>query len=148
MQLKWLLAAAPLAFLGACKQPQIPEYQAFENFRINKVGLGESVVSADIKYYNPNHFALQLRGAELDVSINNRYVGRTVLDTLVTIPKLDTFYLPMQMKVDMKQLVSNALSLLINSEIDVKVNGKVKMGKSGVYFNVPVNYQGKQEIDW
>jgi hypothetical protein len=52
------------------------------------------------------------------------------------------------MKVDMKQLFTNALSLLVNNEIDVKVNGTIRLGKSGVYFSMPVNYAGKQTIDW
>jgi len=133
---------------ASCKQPEIPEYQAFENFTIGKIGLSETVVSADLKYYNPNSYALKLKHADLDVSINHQPVGKSVLDTLITIPKKDTFYLPVSMKVNVKQLFNNALSLLLNNEIDVKVTGTVKLGKSGVYFNMPVNYSGKQKIEW
>lgn len=147
-RIKWAFPALLLTLIAGCKQPQIPEYQAFENFKISKFGLSESVVSADLKYYNPNDFALKLKHADLDLSVNDRHVGHSVLDTLVTIPSRDTFYLPLKMKVDMKQLFTNALSLLINNEIDVKVNGNIKLGKSGVYFNMPVNYSGKQTIDW
>ena len=142
------LAATLLLSLASCKQPQIPEYQAFENFTISKFGISESVVSADLKYYNPNSYALDLKHAELDVAINDRPVGKSILDSLITIPRQDTFYLPVKMKVNMKQLFNNALSLLLNNEIDVKVTGTVKLGKSGVFFNMPVNYAGKQKIEW
>ncbi|KIC90136.1 hypothetical protein HY58_12300 [Flavihumibacter sp. ZG627] len=150
-RLKWLkliMLALPILVMVGCRQPQIPEYQAFENFRINSMGLKESVVSADLKYYNPNDFALQLKGADLGVTLNDKAVGRSVLDTLIIIPRKDTFLLPVKMKVDMKQLFNNALALLMNSEIDVKVNGTVKLGKSGVFFNMPVNYSGKQQVQW
>ncbi|ULQ54400.1 LEA type 2 family protein [Flavihumibacter fluvii] len=150
-RLKWLkitILSAQLFGLASCKQPQIPEYQAFENFTISKFGFSESVVSADLKYYNPNTYALSLKRAELDISINDQPVGKSILDTLIAIPRQDTFYLPVKMKVNMKQLFNNALSLLMNNEIDVKVNGTVKLGKSGVFFNMPVNYAGKQKIEW
>lgn len=148
MGLKGAFLGLLLLTIAGCRQPRIPEYQAFENFRINQVGLKESVVSADLKYYNPNEFALQLKGAELDVTLNERHVGRSILDTLITIPRKDTFLLPVKMKVDMKQLFSNALSMLLNPEVEVKVNGSVKLGKNGVFFNMPVNYKGTQQIEW
>ncbi len=132
----------------ACKTPQIPAYQAFDNFQLQKVGMGESVVSADLKYYNPNSYPLQLKRADLAISIDGKPVGTTALDTLIEIPKLDTFYVPVKMRVDMKQLLSNALSMLLSDGIDVKVSGTIKMGRSGVFFNVPVNYEGRQEIKW
>ena len=139
-----------LALLGttACRQPEIPEYQALENFSLGKIGMNETVVSADLKYYNPNNYELQFRRADLAIAINNKPVGNTVLDTLIRIPKKDTFYVPVQMKVNMKQLLGNAFSLLLNNELDIKVNGTIRMGRSGFFMNLPVNYEGKQKIDW
>lgn len=137
-----------LWMLSACSQPQIPEYQAFENFRLSKIAMNETVVSADLKYFNPNEYELQFRRADLDISLNNKFVGKTVLDTLIRIPKRDTFYVPVQMKVNLKQLFSNAFSLLLNNEMEVKVNGTIRIGRSGFFMNMPVNYTGKQEIDW
>ena len=134
--------------LGACRQPEIPEYQALENFSLGKIGMNETVVSADLKYYNPNNYELQFRRADLAIAINNKPVGNTVLDTLIRIPKKDTFYVPVQMKVNMKQLLGNAFSLLLNNELDIKVNGTIRMGRSGFFMNLPVNYEGKQKIDW
>lgn len=110
--------------------------------------MNETVVSADLKYYNPNSYELQFRRADLDISLNDKFVGKTVLDTLIRIPKLDTFYVPVQMKVNLKQLFSNALTLLLENEMDVKVSGMIRLGRSGFFMNLPVNYSGKQEIRW
>lgn len=137
-----------LILMASCSQPKIPEYQAFENFQISKINLGESVVSADLKYYNPNPYPLQLKHADLAIRLDDKPVGTTVLDTLIIIPKQDTFYLPVKMKVNMKQLLSNALSMLLSDGIEVKVDGTVKMGRSGIFFNMPVHYTGRQEIKW
>lgn len=140
--------ALPLFSIISCRQPEIPEYQALENFRFGKIGMKETVVSADLKYYNPNGYALQFRRADLAISVNDRPVGTTILDTLIHIPKKDTFYIPVQMKVNLKQLMGNALTLLMNDELDIKVNGTIRMGRSGFFMNLPVNYQGKQKIEW
>jgi LEA14-like dessication related protein len=139
-----------LSFLSmmACRQPEIPEYQALENFSLGKIGMKETVVSADLKYYNPNNYELQFRRADLAIAINDRPVGNTILDTLIRIPKKDTFYVPVQMKVNMKQVLGNALTLLMKDELDIKVNGTIRMGRSGFFMNIPVNYQGKQKIEW
>jgi LEA14-like dessication related protein len=139
---------APLLSLSGCRQPEIPEYQALENLSFGKIGMKETVVSADLKYYNPNGYPLPFRSANLAISVNDKPVGTTVLDTLIRIPKRDTFYIPVQMKVNMKQLLGNALTLLMNDELDIKVTGTVRVGRSGIMMNLPVNYQGKQKIEW
>lgn len=145
-----LMAAIALTCwtMSSCKQPEIPEYQALENFNIGRMGMKETVVSADLKYYNPNNYELQFRRADLAISVNDRPVGNTVLDTLIWIPKKDTFYIPVQMKVNLKQLMGNALTLIMDDELDIKVNGTVRLGRSGFFMNLPVNYQGKQKINW
>jgi LEA14-like dessication related protein len=69
-----------------------------------------------------------------------------LLDTLILIPKKDTFSIPVVMEVEMKNLFPNAFSLLTKTEIDLRIEGTVKVGKGGVFLNVPVKYQGKQKI--
>jgi hypothetical protein len=51
------------------------------------------------------------------------------------------------MKVDMKQVYSNALDILLNNEVNIKLDGFAKLGKGGIFFDVPIKYEGKQKID-
>ncbi len=142
-----LITLAALLFLASCSRPLAPEYGGIENFRVNTLGVGESAISADLKYYNPNNFALKLKYGETDVYLNNRFLGKTVLDTLTVIPARDSFFIPVSMKVDMKQVYSNALSILLSNQVQIKLNGYAKMGKGGIYFNLPINYEGTQKLD-
>jgi LEA14-like dessication related protein len=128
-------------------QPQAPQYAGLENFKVNTLGLGESVVAADLKYFNPNNFQMKLKYGEMDVYINNRFIGKTLLDTMTAIPAKDSFLIPVSMKVDMKQIYSNALDILLSHEATIKLDGFAKLGKAGLYFNVPIKYEGKQKID-
>ncbi len=143
------LLALPLFSLvqAGCKKPEAPIYEGIDNFRLENPGWKESVVSADVKYYNPNNYSLQFRRAELSVYINDHFVGNSVLDSLINIPKKDTFLIPVALKVNMSDIVSNALQALLLHEVTIKLDGFARLGKAGLYIKVPIHYEGKQKIE-
>ena len=143
----YYLAAVVLLMMVGCAKPKDLQYLDIGNFHLNKAGLSESIVAADVTYYNPNSFNLKLKKANLDVYINDKYVGHTDLDTLIHIPALDTFYIPITMKLNLGDLLTNAAQLLLNPEVKLRIQGKAKVGKSGIYKNIPVDYEGKERID-
>jgi len=142
-----VVAGVCALLLTGCSRPIAPEYGGIENFRVNTLGAGQSAISADLKYYNPNNFTLKLKYGETDVYLNNRLLGKTILDTLTMIPARDSFLIPVSMNVDMKQLYSNALDILLSNEVTIRLDGFAKMGKSGIFFNLPIKYEGKQQLD-
>jgi LEA14-like dessication related protein len=149
-QIAWPRLLALLLFAGlpwACKRPEAPVYQDMQNFRLEHPGWKESVVSADVRYYNPNPYKLQFRRAELSVSINNHFVGKSVLDTLIEIPKRDTFSIPVSLKVNTKDVFANALEVVLLHEAQIKLDGFARLGKAGIYINVPIHYEGRQRVD-
>jgi LEA14-like dessication related protein len=142
-----VLFSIVVLFTFGCRQPKSLEYLDFQNLRVDAIGLKGSVISAELKYFNPNRFKMQLKSAEMDISVNKKFLGRSVLDTLMHIPAKDTFLIPVQLKVDGTQILSHALSSLFTREIEIKLDGKAKIGKAGVFFNFPFSYEGKQKIN-
>ena len=141
------LLVCGLAGIISCGKPKPPEYIDFGNVRVQKLGMSESMVGVDVKFYNPNPFNIQLRSADFDVFFNDKFVGHSTLDSLIKIPKLYTFYIPVDMKVNIKDLMKNAVQLLLNPEVAIKVKGNAKVGKGGIFKNFPVDYEGKQKVD-
>jgi LEA14-like dessication related protein len=139
-----LLIILPLFF--SCAKPKEPHYIDFQNFKFDEIGAGQSVIYAELKYYNPNRFMLKLKEGQVDVSVNNTLLGNSKLDTMLVIPKMDTFIIPLQMKVDTKTLMLKALNVILSNEMEIKLDGNAMLGKAGIYFNVPIHYQGKQKI--
>ena len=131
----------------ACKSAlKEPDFVGAKNFTIGKFGLQESYIGMDLFYFNPNGFKLQLKNADLDVYLENRFVGKTLLDTLLDIPLKDTFSIPVKMSVNMKNLFPNLLTLALKEEVEVKMEGTAKVSKSGITMNIPVHYTGKHKI--
>jgi LEA14-like dessication related protein len=139
-----LLTALTVILTQLFKEPQFVEAR---NFKIQSLGLKSSTVRADLVYVNPNAFGLKLKNADLDVFLDDRFVGHSVVDTLIDIPARDSFALPVKLDVEMKNLFPNALSLLTQHEVMLGIKGKARIGKAGIFLNVPVNYQGKQELN-
>ncbi len=134
-------------FFVSCRKPQELVYQKVQNFQIMGVGLSKSTVSLDIKLYNPNHFAVNLKEADIEVFVNERFVGKVNLNsTHYTIPKLDTFLMPVSVQVDIKNMIPDAIGLLFNKKIAIKLDGIIKAGKHGVYFPIPIKYEEMKEI--
>ena len=142
--LPYLLA---LIFVGhSCSSPKMIEYRDYKNFSIEKLGFSNSQVKLDLEYFNPNNFGLQLRRTELDIYINNTFLGHSSSDTLINIPRNNTFLLPIKFDADMKNLFKNAWNTMMGNEVTVKVTGKLKIGKANVFMSMPVEYEGKHKF--
>lgn len=145
---RFVLPALTLLFLCShCSKPLAPTYLGYENFRVEKVGLQKNVLATDIKLYNPNRFPLQLKSASLDVYMNNDYLGHTALETLITLPAKDTSYIPLTLQANTKDVLSNAWKVFLNPEVKIKITGSAKAGRSGIFVNLPVDYEGTQRIE-
>jgi LEA14-like dessication related protein len=137
---------ALLIFMTSCREPKELEYRDFKNLSSEKLGFSSSTFSIDLVYYNPNNFGLDLKRTDLDIYIDNNYLGHTTQDFQIHIPKRAEFSIPLKISVDMKNAYKNALPTLFGKEVVVKVTGSVKVGKANVYKSFKVDYEGKQKF--
>lgn len=148
--MKIILPLYPLAFLiliiyaTSCQAPKDLVYRDFKNLKVEKMGFAATTLKVDLVYYNPNNFGLQLKYTDLDIYVNNNYLGHSSQDYQITIPRLSEFTMPLAIEVDMKNLLKNAFPTLLGKEVLVKVTGTVKLGKANVFKTFPVNYEGVQ----
>lgn len=141
-----LLLILAIFFVTSCRAPKDLVYRDFKNLSIEKMGFTSSKIKLELVCYNPNNFGLQLKSTDLDISLDDNYLGHTAQEYQVNIPKRGEFTLPVQIDVDMKNMLVNALSTIMGKEVLVKVTGKVKVGKANVYKTFPVNYEAKQKF--
>jgi LEA14-like dessication related protein len=134
--------------LVSCTTPKELEYRDFKNLEVVKVGFAATTLKMDLIYYNPNNFGLELNRTDLDVYINNSYLGKTAQEYQVSIPKRAEFSIPVSIDVDMKNLLKNGLATFLTNEVMVKVTGTIRVGKLNVFKTFNVNYEGKQQFSF
>lgn len=128
--------------------PKELEYREFKNLTVEKMGVSTTSLKMDLVYYNPNNFGMELSNTDLDVFINSNYLGKTVQEYQVSIPKREEFTIPIKIDVDMKNLIKNGLTTFLTNEVIVKLTGTVRVGKLNVFKTFPVNYEGKQHFNF
>lgn len=130
----------------ACKKPKGLEYVSTTGWKVEQEGLLNTTIHAEVRYYNPNRYPLQMKKANCDVFVNETFMGHFDLDSLLTLPAKDTFMIPVKMKTETVKLLKAGVAFL-DKEVKVRVNGNVKVGRSGVFLNVPLSYEGIQKIE-
>ena len=134
--------------LTSCHSPKVPEYRTFKNFTIEKPGFASTTLKMDLVYFNPNDFGLNLNSTDLDIFIDSNYLGKTVQENVVAIPRRAEFTIPIKIDLDMKNLLKNSFVTLFNNEVTIKIIGSIRVGKLNVFKTFPVNYEGKQHFSF
>src|SRR5688572_18994011 len=132
--------------ITSCKSMKDPEFKGIENVKVSEVGLAGSLVTLDIRYYNPNDFNGKLKQAEGDAWMDSTYLGHFVADSTVFIPANSEFLVPVRLVMDMKQIFKNSLAALLNEQVLLTITGSARAGRSGFYKNFSLNYTGKQNL--
>jgi LEA14-like dessication related protein len=144
-----LLPSLPLlllVFLGSCFSVKEPELKGIGNIKLGGFNARSSTLFLDLEYFNPNQFKVKLKNASGDAWINGNKLGHFTIDSTVNIPANAPFHLPVRMAVDMKKLLTNSMSLFLNNEVLLKVEGNARLGKAGFFINYPLKYEGKQNF--
>lgn len=142
-----LLSLFFIIVLVACKKPQAFDYRNVKNVKIEKLGFEKSTLSMELVYFNPNGFGVDLRKVDADIYIDNHYLGKYQLDTLMHIQRKAEFILPSRIQVDMRGIFKNALSVVFNREVLLHVKGTTKVGKAGFFKTIPFDYEARHKLE-
>ena len=132
--------------LPSCREPKSLEFKEFKNLSVDKLSFAGAALKVDLVYYNPNNFSLQLNRTDLDIFIDSTFLGHSSQDIQVAIPKRDIFTIPLKLDLDVKNLLKNGITSLLNKDVSVRVLGSVKVGKAGIYKSFPVDYTSVQNF--
>ena len=144
----FLVLVASSALLTSCRAPKDLEFREFKNLKVNNLGFSNANLSLDLVYYNPNNFGLDLSRTDLDIFVDSTLLGHSTQNVQIPIPRRDVFTVPLKVDLDMKNLLKNSMTAFFNKEVNVKVLGKVRVGKAGVYKTFDVDYTTKQNFSF
>lgn len=132
--------------ISACNKPMAFEYRDLRNLKLENVSGEKSKVSMNLVYYNPNSFGVNLKNVNCEIFIDTMYVGKLQLDTMMHIDKTSEFSLPASFDVNINNLLKSSVNLLFN-EVTIRAKGTTRVGKGGIFVNVPIDYSGKQKLN-
>jgi LEA14-like dessication related protein len=121
-------------------------YQDVENFSLKKASLDKSMLAMDIRLYNPNGYPLRIKSADIDVFMNGNRLGKLNTSNDCSLPAHDTGAVPVTLEVALKDVLPSMLQLLMNSEADIKLTGRLRAGRKRMTISIPVNYEGRHDI--
>lgn len=124
-----------------------PEFRDIGAVRLIDVGLLKTTAGADMIYYNPNNFGIQLSAARGDVYVDNVYFGSFQLNEGVQVRKMSEFVLPVTIKIDNINAVKNQSDIYKKKEALVRVEGLAFVKKSGFSKEIPIRYEQMQNLD-
>jgi LEA14-like dessication related protein len=145
--MKLFIAALALTILlASCGNLLDPELKGIEDVKLNRLALGESVVVLHMRCYNPNPFNAKLKQAEGDAWMDSTFLGHFRVDTTVHVPANSEFLVPVNLAINMKDMLQYSLSAFMNEEVTVRITGTARAGRNGFYRNFPLKYEGKQNL--
>ena len=132
--------------LASCAVPKPFEYRNFKNFTIQKVGFAATTLKMDLVYFNPNNFELALKTTDIDIFINDVFLGHTTQEYQISIPRKEEFSMPVSIDLDMKNILRNGMNALFSNEVRLKITGSLKVGKANTFISFPIRYEGNQQF--
>lgn len=137
-----------ITVLSGCARPKDLQYKGVQNVRIKSVSFSKTELGADIKFYNPNTYPMILKEAIADVYLDNKLIGNVKMDNTFTVPRRDTFLLPVSLNANVGGVLGNLVTALGNKEVTIKLIGNIKAGRiNGIFIPIPINYEGKQKLN-
>jgi LEA14-like dessication related protein len=141
------LCIAALLLAASCASSiKTPTFIQVDKFKVNTLGAQQSRLDMTLLWFNPNPFPVELRKADVYVTIDQRPLGKAILDTIIRVPANDSFRVPVRMNVAMKSLLPNLLQLAVRDQVELGMKGTVRVKRAGFSMTIPVDYRGKHKI--
>jgi LEA14-like dessication related protein len=109
-----------------------PELKGFSNFKVDELNKNKVSFNIDIQLFNPNAQNLKLRGALLDIYINERYIGKAKLLEKIKLKRKSTTEdsVAVQMLIEDGMIFKLMRIAMSGKTVDVRFSGLIKASAS------------------
>jgi LEA14-like dessication related protein len=107
----------------------------------------QTTAGLELVYYNPNNFGVTLSQARGEVYIDNMYFGRFGISDKVAVRKHEEFIIPAVLKMDNISAIKNHREIFQKKQAMIRIEGFATVRKAGFNKEVPIKYEGIQDIE-
>ncbi|MEM7170790.1 MAG: LEA type 2 family protein [Pseudomonadota bacterium] len=111
--------------LASCQLPtdfETPDFRII-NVQLLPGGLFEQRLLLSLRIINPNDFALDIDGANMNLQLNGQAFGRGVSDQRVTVPRLGEGQMDFTVSTGLLEVVQQVMTLAERDSLDYKITG-------------------------
>jgi LEA14-like dessication related protein len=130
-----------LVVFVSCNDVKQPVFENVENVKLGKMGLGETGLSADIRFNNLNSFGMRVKKVDCDVYVDSTYMGHFTNTAPVRIRPKQSFVLPFAGQAQTLLLMAQTKKGMDGIQSYIRVEGKARVGRSGIFKTVPFVYR-------
>ena len=124
---------------AGCHKVKELDYLGIKKSQIQSIGLKNSALRVELEYYNPNKFGLDVKEANLNIYLNDKFVAIADQPEKIKILKEANFIFPVVAHFDLLKVLGSAFSSLFSKTVKVTIKGTAKLGKEGIFIKVPIN---------
>src|SRR5688572_15970673 len=108
----------------------------------------EPTLKAQAILYNPNNIKIKLRKIAIDVFVNGKKTGRVDQEPKMIIPAASEFKVPLEVKLNMKELglFDTIFGIIGGKKLDVEYKGSISVTYKGLPIRIPVNHKSEVRL--
>lgn len=128
-------------FLQSCGPKEDIEFKYVKDVIVD--ANTEPLLKGNAVLYNPNRQRMRLRKVNVDVYVNDKKVARVDQEPSLLIPAQAEFTVPMEVKLNMKELgfMDTLFGVLGGKKMKVRYKGTISITYKGIPVRVPVDYE-------
>jgi LEA14-like dessication related protein len=129
---KFLFILTAVVLLTGCATFQEPEFRGSEGVKMEKMDGQEISLSAGVKVYNPNWYALKIKPSTVEVYLEDQLMGTVKLTKKVKMKAKQESSLSLPLLATLEDgAMFTALRYAKKDQVKVRIKGKVK---GGIFF--------------
>jgi len=108
----------------------------------------EPMLHANAVLFNPNNLRMKLRKIDVEVLVNGKRAAIIDQNLQLKVPANDEFIVPLEAKLNLKELgmLDTILGVIGGKKIKVHYKGSISITYRGVPVKVPVDYQSEVRL--
>ena len=141
-----VVASLFLIFIAGCAgvgQRLEPPRVKLANIRPESFNVLETVFDVQLRVFNTNETAIQIRGVESEIEINGKTFAFGVSESDVEIPAYGTALLPLRVYSSVFDIIKSAAGLQNQKQLSYHIKGKLRLGASTFPRVLPFESEGK-----
>ena len=140
------LAFGLLLAIGSCKPKEDIVLRNIHDIVVDVTT--EPILKAQAILYNPNNIKIKLRKIKIDVYVNGKKTGSVDQEPKLVIPAASEFKVPLEVKLNMKELglMDAIFGIIGGKKLNVEYKGSISVTYKGLPIRIPVDYKSEVRL--